>query len=84
MKCNVLAQTGAMSVSRALRVAAVLLCAVLSGCANVKAYERGELAKPEMQFDADFSVTKLSQQMYGAKEAASGGYTTGGGGCGCN
>lgn len=63
---------------------ATLLCVVLSGCANVKVYERGELSKPEMQFDADLSVTKLSQQMYGAKEASSGGYTTGGGGCGCN
>ena len=68
----------------ALVAAAAVLCALLSGCANVKVYERGELAKPEMQFDADQSVTKLSQQMYGAKEASSGGYTTGGGGCGCN
>jgi hypothetical protein len=59
-------------------------CALLAGCANVKAYERGNLSQPEMQFDADFSATKLSQQMYAAKEAASGGYTTGGGGCGCN
>ena len=65
-------------------VVAALLSALLAGCANVKVYERGHLAKPEMQFDADFSVTKLSQQMYAAKEASSGGYTTGGGGCGCN
>lgn len=65
-------------------LAAAAACALLAGCANVKAYERGQLSQPEMQFDADFSVTKLSQQMYAAKEGASGGYTTGGGGCGCN
>jgi len=73
-----------MTFKRLIILCALLLSAALAGCANVKPYERGHLAKPEMQFDADFSVTKLSQQMYAAKEASSGGYTTGGGGCGCN
>jgi hypothetical protein len=46
--------------------------------------EKGQLAKPEMQFDADPLAAKASQHVYASKEAAAGGYGVGGGGCGCN
>ena len=65
-------------------VLSLFLPAFLSCCANVKAYERAHLAQPEMIFDADPSVSKLSQHLYNSKEAATGGYSAGGGGCGCN
>lgn len=60
-----------------------MLLAALGGCANVAPSERGVLARPEMQFDADAAHVKLIDQVYAAREAASGGRVTGGGGCGC-
>jgi hypothetical protein len=69
--------------SRALPI--VLL--VLAGCATFdppKPWEKGELAKREMQFDADPIDAKATQHIYTSKEGAGGGYGVGGGGCGCN
>jgi hypothetical protein len=37
-----------------------------------------------MQLDPDPLDSKLKQHIYTSKEAASGGYGVGGGGCGCN
>jgi hypothetical protein len=67
--------------------ALVPLIAALAGCATVtppRPWEKGTLARPEMQFDADPLDTKISQHIYTSKEAAAGGYGVGGGGCGCN
>ena len=63
-----------------------LVCALLlvSGCATVQPWEKGDLARPNMAFDPDPLEARLKQHTYGAKEAASGGYGVGGGGCGCN
>lgn len=47
-------------------------------------WEKGQLARPEMQFDADPLQQKLTQHIYTSKEAGAGGYGAGGGGCGCN
>ncbi len=47
-------------------------------------WEKGNLARPEMQFDSDPLDTKITQHIYTSKEAATGGYGAGGGGCGCN
>ena len=58
-----------------------------AGCATIeppKPWERGDLAKPSMQIDPDRLQTKLDQHIYASKEAATGGYGVGGGGCGCN
>ena len=69
------------------RCALILLATVIAGCASVsppKPWEKGTLARPEMQFDADPLATKLEQHVYTSKEAAAGGYGAGGGGCGCN
>jgi hypothetical protein len=49
-----------------------------------KAWEKGQLAKPAMQFDADPTDARLADHIYTSKEAGSGGYGVGGGGCGCN
>jgi len=37
-----------------------------------------------MQFDYDKLETRVQQHIYASKEAATGGYGVGGGGCGCN
>jgi Domain of unknown function (DUF4266) len=59
----------------------------LAGCASFdppKPWERGELAKPSMQFEYDRLDARSQAHIYTSKEAASGGYGVGGGGCGCN
>ena len=55
-----------------------------AGCANVEPWQRGYLAKPEMAFDPNPATAAQMQHTYASKEAASGGYGIGGGGCGCN
>jgi hypothetical protein len=72
----------------AARIASCL-CAVLvlAGCANavhVQAWEKGNLARPDMRFDGDALDARFTQHVYTSKEAASGGASVGGGGCGCN
>jgi hypothetical protein len=59
----------------------------LGGCAGFappKPWEKGDLARPSMQFDADVLAAKTTQHIYTSKEGANGGYGVGGGGCGCN
>lgn len=65
-----------------LSVAAVLFC--MAGCADIKPWEKGTLARPEMTFEGDPMATKFSEHIYSSKEASSGGAGVGGGGCGCN
>ena len=61
----------------------LLLLALVAGCTHVTPTQRGVLARPEMQFDPDMAQVKVVDQVYAAREAASGGRVTGGGGCGC-
>ena len=65
---------------------AVVLVAALCGCstATVQPWERGILAKDEMQWDPDVMDSILRNQVYASKEASSGGAGAAGGGCGCN
>ena len=68
-------------------VVGVVVVATVTGCATTappRPWEKGVLARPEMQFDADPLDTKITQHIYTSKEAATGGYGAGGGGCGCN
>ena len=68
-------------------VAGILLAMTAAGCATMappQPWEKGTLARPEMQFDPDPLDTKITQHIYSSKEAATGGYGAGGGGCGCN
>ena len=68
-----------------------VLIGVLSGCSSfggkplgVKPWERDLLAKKSMQLDAYPVDSALDDHIYFSKEAASGGRSFGGGGCGCN
>ena len=55
-----------------------------SGCVRVKPYERELLAKPTMTFSPDPHEDELDLHMLEAREGATGGYGSAGGGCGCN
>lgn len=61
-----------------------MLVLVLNGCASLQPWERGRLARPEMQLDPNPLQTGLYEQVYDSKEAASGGTKAEGAGCGCN
>jgi hypothetical protein len=65
---------------------ALLLAAALAGCSTlgVKPWQRDVLARPEMAFDAYPVDLAFDDHIYFSKEAASGGRSFGGGGCGCN
>lgn len=60
--------------------------AVLSGCSSlgVPPWERELLAKPSMQIVASPLDAAADDHLYFSKEAATGGRSFGGGGCGCN
>jgi len=71
--------------SRRLVVGALAVAA--AGCASFQPpqpWEKGQLARPEMQFDPDPLEARIQQHIYTSREAATGGYGVGGGGCGCN
>jgi len=69
---------------RATATAGLLL--LVCGCAYnpPTAWERGSLVKPGMQWGRDVLESALQEHTYFSKEAASGGASVGGGGCGCN
>lgn len=64
----------------------MLLSAALSACSTtaVKAWERGQLATPEMAWDLDPGLNRYREHAQFSKEAASGQIGQAGGGCGCN
>lgn len=65
----------------------LFVIALLSGCASinqVQAWDKGKLARQEMKFDRDPLEAKFVDHIYFSKEAATGGSSVGGGGCGCN
>lgn len=68
------------------RLVVACIAVALAGCAMAppKPWEKGDLARPSMRFDADPLGTKLTQHIYQSREGAAGGDTVGGGGCGCN
>jgi hypothetical protein len=59
---------------------------LLAGCSSlgVQPWERELLARPEMQLDPAPLQSAADDHTYFSKEAASGGRSFGGGGCGCN
>ncbi len=65
-----------------LAIGMTLLCGC--GAMQPKAWQRGDLARPEMAWDPDPVDAAIRQHTFESKEAASGGATVGGGGCGCN
>jgi hypothetical protein len=64
-------------------LAALAACA---GCANVgvKPWQRGVLARDDMQVVSEPLDASIDEHIYFSKEASSGGQGFGGGGCGCN
>lgn len=54
------------------------------GCARVKPYQRGRLAKSDMRWDGDAELLGGQRHATDYREGSAGGYGGGGGGCGCN
>jgi len=73
---------------RWLLFAAVLASGGLAGCAGslppVQAWQKGDLARPAMQFDSDRLDASFTDHVYLSKEGTLSGRGVGGGGCGCN
>ncbi|MEP7069520.1 MAG: DUF4266 domain-containing protein [Usitatibacter sp.] len=63
-------------------LAAATLC--LAACTTVAPYQRGYLAREDMALEGNPGFSKAIEKTFAAKEAASGGASVGGGGCGCN
>ena len=73
-----------MMIRRRILGALILLVPLLSGCATVKPWQREALADPIMQPGRNPIGTAQMEHVYFSREAASGGASVGGGGCGCN
>lgn len=71
---------------RLQQLSILLLALSASACSNmeVKPWQRGTLARADMQLDAHPIQSGFDDHIYFSKEAASGGRGFGGGGCGCN
>ena len=65
-------------------IALIGLSACMPGCATVAPWERGNLAKPHMALDPNPAQSAMRTHTYISREAAAGGDTAAGGGCGCN
>lgn len=66
------------------RLVCLALVVLLGGCETVAPWERGTLAREEMQWQQDVMEARLRDQNHTSKEASSGGGGAAGGGCGCN
>lgn len=76
-----------MSCDRGLRaLAATAAACLLTACAGLgaEAWERGTLAREDMQVVSDPLEASIDDHIYFSKEASSGGRSFAGGGCGCN
>ena len=66
----------------------VLVAALVAstGCSSVgvKPWQRGVLARDDMQIVSEPLDASIDEHIYFSKEASSGGQGFGGGGCGCN
>ncbi len=67
------------------RISLLLFALLASACSTtIQPWERGTLAKPEMQWVGDAQGFALSKHVYFSKEGSNGGSMVVGGGCGCN
>lgn len=69
---------------RAAGLAGIGLLTLAACGPKVAPWERGALARPQMALEPDGLDAALMRHTFASKEAASGGYGVGGGGCGCN
>jgi len=68
-----------------VRLSLLLSLVAVSACSTtIQPWERGTLAKPEMQWISDAQGFALSKHVYFSKEGSNGGSMVVGGGCGCN
>ena len=72
-----------MALDNSLRAGLLCLMIILSGCAEVHPWDRGNLAKPEMEQEPHPAQRALREHVYSSREAGSAGATGQGGGCGC-
>jgi hypothetical protein len=70
--------------SRARLAAIRIALLALAGCAHVEPWQRGTLATPQMALDPHRQRAALLAHARAAREAASGGVSNDGGGCGCD
>ena len=64
----------------------IFILNVLVSCStdSVRPWQKEDLARPEMQFNAISTQPSFEQHFYFSKEGSSGGEGFSGGGCGCN
>lgn len=78
-------QIGASRLRRlALWSTVALVFGALTGCQNVKPWQRGTLGDITMRPDRDPLGNTFTEHVWFSREAATGGKGVGGGGCGCN
>ena len=63
---------------------ALIAAMLLSGCAPLHPWERGNLANPHMALTTNPGQAAMKTHLEMSREAASGGGAAAGGGCGCN
>lgn len=61
----------------------LIVAFMMTACAPVQPWERGNLAKPQMALDPYPLQSALRAHNYGSREAAAGSNAAQGGGCGC-
>jgi hypothetical protein len=75
------------------KILAILVCLLITSCStienmsvkeDVKPWEKDVLAQQAMQFPHDKMYSFSDEHIFFSKEASTGGYGVGGGGCGCN
>ena len=71
-------------ISKFILLVLTLNALILCGCTTVKPWERDILADYTMRSDRDPLENMLVEHMWFSREAASGGMSIGGGGCGCS
>ena len=72
------------SVFLSVKLALILALCVAGGCATVKPYEREYLSRPSMDLQREATEAKFYSHVLDAREGATGGLGSAGGGCGCN
>ncbi|MFQ3219868.1 MAG: hypothetical protein ACJAUL_001524 [Paraglaciecola sp.] len=74
------------TLAKIAKIAFIMALLPLGGCANlgVKPWERNLLATQAMALNSEGVDLGLDDHIYFSKEAASGGRSFAGGGCGCN
>jgi len=70
-------------VIRAILCVIVLPSLLLAGCAQVPAWDRGNLARPHMAQEPHPAQRALSDHVYSSREVGAAAASGQGGGCGC-